>query len=76
MADVTLPERASVLIIGDFNVGKSTLIKYQRTKKFDDTIIPTMEIEPSIISVPVNGKELNITVKDSPGMKKDSMKFG
>ncbi|VDI17102.1 Hypothetical predicted protein [Mytilus galloprovincialis] len=76
MADVKLPERASVLIIGDFNVGKSTLIKYQRTKKFDDTVIPTMEIEPSIISVLVNGKKLNITVKDSPGMKKDSTKFG
>lgn len=76
MADVTFPQRANVLIIGDFNVGKSTLINYQRTKQFDNTIVPTIEIEPSTISVTVNGKNMIITVKDSPGVKEDSIKYG
>ncbi|XP_071135475.1 uncharacterized protein [Mytilus edulis] len=76
MAEENFSERASVLIIGDFNVGKSTLINYKRTGKFVDTIIPTMEIERSTISVPVDGTKLSITVKDSPGMKRDSIKYG
>ncbi|VDI71080.1 Hypothetical predicted protein [Mytilus galloprovincialis] len=76
MADVTFSQRANVLIIGDFNVGKSTLINYQRTKQFDNTIVPTIEIEPSTINVTVNGTNMIFTVKDSPGMKEDSIKYG
>lgn len=70
-----MDEKATVLVIGDYNVGKSTLVKYQRIGTFCDKIVPTVDIEFSTFSLPINGKSLKIFIQDSPGMRKDCLKY-
>lgn len=69
-----MAEKATVLVIGDSNVGKSTLIKYHRVGEFCDTVVPSPGIELSTFTHDINDKSVKIFVHDFPGLTNKCLK--
>ncbi|CAC5383284.1 RAB1A [Mytilus coruscus] len=67
--------KTNVLLTGDVNVGKSTLIRYMQTNHFDDTVVPTVEVSRNKYKFTINGEDLEITMEDTPGIKSGDHRF-
>ncbi|CAC5365385.1 RAB6A [Mytilus coruscus] len=66
-----MAEKANVLLLGDHNVGKSSLVNYQRIGKFCDKVYKTEELGLNTFILPIKDKRYKIIVKDSPGLRHD-----
>ena len=59
-----------VNIIGDFAVGKTSIINSYTKLKFQETTIPTIGIENFLIHVNIDNKEIILNVYDTAGQEK------
>lgn len=59
-----------VNIIGDFAVGKTSIINSYKKLKFQETTIPTIGIENFLIHVNIDNKEIILNVYDTAGQEK------
>ena len=67
---MNLPKSYHVNIIGDFAVGKTSIINSYKKLKFQETTIPTIGIENFLIHVNIDNKEIILNVYDTSGQEK------